>query len=107
SAHRDAARTRDPRDVVDASFLTQPSSDLQPGAVGRLQHRQGRRRVADAAELLEQRATLSALFHVQLELRAADRSDSAVNRIVDRVQISFARHMSVQGRFANRPYAFL
>ena len=101
---RGARRRRVSRDP---SFLAQPSGDLQPRAIGRLERRQRRGGVVDPLQVVEQRAARGARVEMQLELGAADRSDRAVDGLVDRVQILLARHnvrrsqsQFVVGRFA-------
>ena len=74
--------------LADAPFLAQPSGDLQPRAIGRLERRQRRRRRrGSAAGPRAARGTPSHCVEVHLELGAADRSDRAVHGLLDRVQV--------------------
>jgi len=76
----------------DASLLAQAAGDLQPGAIGRFDHRQRRRGVVDLPQILEQRAAVVALREMHLELGTADRSDGAVDHLVDRIDELRTRH---------------
>ena len=60
--------------IVDAAFLAEASGDLQPDVIGWLRIAERVGHVADAPEVVRERAARVALVEMAFELRRADRS---------------------------------
>ena len=71
----------------DPPFQAQAPGDLQPRAIRRRQPRQRRGGVVDALQVvLAARGTPSHSSRCMLELGAADRSEGAVDQLLDRIR---------------------
>src|SRR6185503_1587470 len=80
------------RRLTEPPFLPQAARNLQPHPIRHDRSIERPRKIADALEVLEQRAALRALIEVDLELRSTDRSQRAVDQLLNRVRVTLAVH---------------
>ena len=91
------------RRLTEPAFLPEPASDLQPHPIRHDRSIERPREIPDALEVLKQRAALLALIEVDLELRSTDRSQRAVDQLLNRVCVSWAGHTRVRPVTRQRP----